>query len=198
MSEFAAVVGRPTPLVIDGVSKTYRQGDSEIRALDHVSLTVGAGEIVAILGNNGAGKSTLMSITAGLIGADDGTVTVEGERVTDHGGRPSHHLGLAPQDEAVYPLLSARKNLEYFGRLSGLRGAELAARVDEVAGHLLLRDHLDRKASTLSGGQRRRLQQSLRGASDRSRKHHRHGRFRPPCNTTRSGRNQLRVSCHDE
>lgn len=161
MSEFAAVVGRPTPLVIDGVSKTYRQGDSEIRALDHVSLTVGAGEIVAILGNNGAGKSTLMSITAGLIGADDGTVTVEGERVTDHGGRPSHHLGLAPQDEAVYPLLSARKNLEYFGRLSGLRGAELAARVDEVAGHLLLRDHLDRKASTLSGGQRRRLHTGL-------------------------------------
>jgi ABC-type sugar transport system ATPase subunit len=72
VSEFAAVAGRPTPLVIDGVSKTYRQGDSEIRALDHVSLAVGAGEIVALLGHNGAGKSTTIHVLTGLATAAAG------------------------------------------------------------------------------------------------------------------------------
>jgi ABC-2 type transport system ATP-binding protein len=149
------------PLVVDGVSKTYRSGDREIRALDRVSLSVDAGEIVALLGNNGAGKSTLMSIVGGLVGADSGRVTVEGECVTDGGGRPSDQLGLAPQEEALYPTLTVRKNLTYFGRLAGLKGAERAARVDEVSGHLMLRDHLDRRAGTLSGGQRRRLHTGL-------------------------------------
>jgi len=148
-------------LVVDDVSKTYRQGGRELRALDHVSFQVAAGEIVALLGNNGAGKSTLMSIIAGLIPADGGAVLVEGECVTDHGGRPSDQLGIAPQEEAVYPTLTVRRNLRYFGRLSGLKGDELDRRIEEVAGHLLLRDQLDRRADTLSGGQRRRLHTGL-------------------------------------
>jgi ABC-2 type transport system ATP-binding protein len=153
--------GAGPPLVIDDVSKTYTQGGREIRALDHISLHVDAGEIVALLGNNGAGKTTLMSIAAGLIATDGGSVLVEGECVTEHGGRPSDQLGLAPQDEALFPSLTVRQNLAYFGRLSGLKRNELAKRVDDVAGHLLLQDQLDRRASTLSGGQRRRLHTGL-------------------------------------
>jgi ABC-2 type transport system ATP-binding protein len=148
-------------LVVDSISKTYLQGDHEVRALDHVSLQVASGEVVALLGNNGAGKSTLMSIIAGLVPTDGGSVLVQGECVTDHGGRPSAQLGLAPQEEALYPSLTVGRNLRYFGRLSGLRGAELDSRVNEVAGNLLLREHLDRRASTLSGGQRRRLHTGL-------------------------------------
>lgn len=154
--------GAPSPpLVVDGISKTFIQGATEVCALDEVSLEVSSGEIVALLGNNGAGKSTLMSIIAGLIPTDAGTVHVEGVCVTDNGGQPSAELGLAPQDEALYPTLSVRQNLHYFGRLSGLSGAELKTRIEEVAGHLLLREQLDRLASTLSGGQRRRLHTGL-------------------------------------
>jgi len=148
-------------MAVDSVTKTYRRGKSEVQALRGVSLAVHAGEIVALLGNNGAGKSTVMGIAAGLVAADSGRVTVEGQCVTDGGGRPSRHLGLAPQEEALYPTLTVRRNLTYFGRLSGLKGPELRSRVEEVAGHLMLSDHLDRRAGELSGGQRRRLHTGL-------------------------------------
>lgn len=148
-------------LVVDALSKTYRSPQGPRRALDGVSLSVGAGEVVALVGNNGAGKSTLMSIVAGLLEADSGTATVMGRATTANGGTPSPHLGLAPQSEAVYPTLTVGRNLRYFGELCGLRGAELDARVTAVAASLLLSDLLGRNASELSGGQRRRLHTGL-------------------------------------
>lgn len=148
-------------LEVTRVSKTYRSGATVVRALDDVSVSVGRGEVVALVGNNGAGKSTLMSITAGLLSADSGTVTVMGDETTAGGGKPTRHLGLAPQEEAVYPTLTARANLAYFGTLAGLTGRELDDRVRTVAGELLLGDLLDRKAVELSGGQRRRLHTGL-------------------------------------
>lgn len=148
-------------LQIKSVSKTYRTRSARIRALEDVTLSVDRGEVVALVGNNGAGKSTLMSITAGLLSADVGTVTVMGDETTAGGGTPSPHLGLAPQEEAVYPTLTVRANLAYFGTLAGLRGRLLEDRVEEVAGELLLGDLLGRKAVELSGGQRRRLHTGL-------------------------------------
>lgn len=148
-------------LVVDGLSKTYRTREGSVRALDDVSLSVSAGEVVALVGNNGAGKSTLMSIVAGLLAADSGTATVMGRETTANGGTPSRLLGLAPQEEAVYPTLTVRKNLRYFGSLSGLSGAELDSRVSGVAASLLLADLLDRTTRELSGGQRRRLHTGL-------------------------------------
>ena len=148
-------------LLVEQVRRAYGKGPDLVQALDGVSLSVRHGEVVALLGNNGAGKSTLMSIVAGLIPTDSGRVWVEGECVTDGGGRPSRQVGLAPQEEAVYPTLTVCQNLRYFGRLSGLRGSELADRIDEVARHLSISDLQDRRASTLSGGQRRRLHTGL-------------------------------------
>lgn len=148
------------PLRVAGVSKRYGRA-AGTQALDGVSLEVGAGEVVALLGNNGAGKTTLMSICAGLLSADAGQVFVEGRETTADGGTPSPDLGLAPQDEAVYPTLTTRQNLRYFGRLSGLRGRELDGRTVDVARHLSIDDLLDRKARDLSGGQRRRLHTGL-------------------------------------
>ena len=148
-------------LEVSGLSKAYGSGADRIQALDDVSFDVANGEVVALVGNNGAGKSTLMSISAGLLAADRGTVEAQGHETTRGGGSPTHHLGLAPQEEALYPTLTVRRNLEYFGRLAGLPRARLADRVETVAQELLLGDLLDRSARELSGGQRRRLHTAL-------------------------------------
>jgi ABC-2 type transport system ATP-binding protein len=148
-------------LQLTDLCKTYTSRAGSIRALDGVSLSVELGEVVALVGNNGAGKSTLMSIVAGLLPADSGTATVMGHVTTDNGGTPTHHLGLAPQEEALYPTLTVGQNLQYFGSLAGLRGAALQERSANVASDLLLADLVDRKALELSGGQRRRLHTGL-------------------------------------
>jgi len=148
-------------LVVEGLSKTYGRDGDAVRALDHVSIEVGPGKVVALLGNNGAGKSTLMNIAAGLVRSDEGTVYVGGHEVTAPGAAPSSDLGYAPQEEALYPTLTVDRNLRYFGELAGLRADVLDGRVREVARHLLLDDLLERRAGTLSGGQRRRVHTGL-------------------------------------
>jgi ABC-2 type transport system ATP-binding protein len=151
----------PLALEVSQLSKTFLAGRSDaVRALDDVALNVASGEVVALLGNNGAGKTTLMSICAGLLAPDSGCVTVLGHSVTGT-GRPSLDLGLAPQDEAIYPTVSVRRNLEYFGQLAGLRGQALEDRVASVSRSLLVHSLLDKRAGKLSGGQRRRLHTGL-------------------------------------
>jgi ABC-2 type transport system ATP-binding protein len=132
-----------------------------VRALQSVSLSVDPGQVVALLGNNGAGKSTLMSIAAGLLRADEGRVVVHGHDVDSFPELARGEIGLAPQEDAVYPVFTGRENLAFFGRLAGLRGRGLATKVDEVAQQLLLGDVVDTKASEMSGGQRRRLHTAL-------------------------------------
>lgn len=145
----------------ESLSKRYGRAGETVDALRGVSVAVDHGEIVSLLGNNGAGKSTLMSICAGLIPADEGEVFVEGEKVSSGARAGSPKLGLAPQEEALYPTLTARKNLAYFGRLAGLRGKDLADRVSRVASDLMIGEQLDIQASKMSGGQRRRLHTAI-------------------------------------
>jgi ABC-2 type transport system ATP-binding protein len=148
-------------LQIQRVSKHYRQGGTIIRALESVSMSVEEGQVLAVLGNNGAGKSTLMGITAGLLHPDEGQVLVHGEDVASSTNLTRGAVGLAPQDDAVYPVFTCRENLAFFGRLAGLRGSNLSRKVDEIARRLLLGDVIDTKASEMSGGQRRRLHTAL-------------------------------------
>jgi ABC-2 type transport system ATP-binding protein len=132
-----------------------------VQALDRVSLWVDRGEVVALLGNNGAGKSTLMSIAAGLMRQDSGSIEI-GAEVPQSPSEPSTvRVGLAPQEDAVYPVFTCRQNLEFFGRLAGLRSRRLAKRVAFVADQLLLSDLLEVRAAEMSGGQRRRLHAAL-------------------------------------
>ncbi len=127
-----------------------------VPALEGVGLQVAAGEIVGLLGPNGAGKTSLLSIAVGLRRADAGTVRVGGlDPVRSH--RARSHIGYAPQATGVYPSLSVADNLRLYGRLSGLRGRRLDARVDETGAALDLAELLGRKAEALSGGERRRV-----------------------------------------
>jgi ABC-2 type transport system ATP-binding protein len=126
-------------------------------ALDGVSVEVGEGEVFGLLGPNGAGKTTLISILAGLSPADAGTVTLFGAPFTPADRNRRRLIGLGTQDLSIYPDLTARENLHFFGKLYGLRGAELSGRVAELLGAVGLADRADDRAGTFSGGMKRRL-----------------------------------------
>lgn len=144
-------------LDVQGLSKAY----GSHQALDAVDLEIAAGEIMALLGRNGAGKTTLVSIVAGLRSADSGRVVIDGIDANASPRRAQANLGLAPQETGVYPTLSCRDNLRLFTGLAGLGRREARTAIDELAGSLGLADLLDRRASQLSGGERRRLHTAI-------------------------------------
>lgn len=144
-------------LKVREVHKSY----GPIKALNGVDIDVDRGEIVALLGQNGAGKSTLVSVIAGLCKPDQGSVWLNGIDASAHPNLARTQLGLAPQETGVFPILSVRDNLCFFGELGGLRKRDLKRRIDEVAGAFSLDDLLDRRAQDLSGGEVRRLHTAM-------------------------------------
>jgi ABC-2 type transport system ATP-binding protein len=126
-------------------------------AVDGVGFTVAPGEAYGLLGPNGAGKTTTISMICGLLARDAGEVTVDGKRLdTDTTGAKSA-IGYVPQDLAIYPDLTARENLRFFGRLYGLGGDGLDARVGGVLETVGLADRADERTDRFSGGMKRRL-----------------------------------------
>jgi ABC-2 type transport system ATP-binding protein len=144
----------PHPILeIDDLRKRY----GGTPALAGISLTVNAGELFGLLGPNGAGKTTLLSIVSGLIDADGGTVRLDGRRFT-RGDRDLRRLvGIGTQDLAIYPDLTARENVRFFGDLYGLEKRQLANRTEELLTAVGLHDRADHRAGTFSGGMKRRL-----------------------------------------
>lgn len=128
-----------------------------LTALDGVTLDVVAGEFFGLLGPNGAGKSTLMSLVAGLRRPDSGTLSLDGAVISTASSTTRHALGYVPQAIALYEDLSAEQNLQIFGRLYGLRGAELRTRVDEALEAVQLTDRRRDAVKNFSGGMQRRL-----------------------------------------
>jgi ABC-2 type transport system ATP-binding protein len=144
-----------TTYAIDVLDLYKDYGD--LHALQGVTLHAEAGEVLALLGPNGAGKSTLISILAGLLEPTRGTAAVMGHSVTGDSQAARASLGVVPQDIALYPDLSARENLLFWGRMYGLRGAPLRARVDEVLELTGLTDRQRDRVSKYSGGMKRRV-----------------------------------------
>jgi ABC-2 type transport system ATP-binding protein len=140
---------------LSSVSKTYRGANTP--ALDRVTLSVKKGSFFGLLGPNGAGKTTLLSILCTLIRPDSGEVFIAGSPLEDGLAAIKGILGYVPQDIALYPTLTARENMSFFGSLHGLRGAALAREVDRCLGIADIRDLADRQVRTYSGGLKRRL-----------------------------------------
>jgi linearmycin/streptolysin S transport system ATP-binding protein len=124
-------------------------------ALDGATLSLRAGEMLALLGPNGAGKTTLIRAIAGRLQLDAGEILLFGRRLS--GRRTAPELGIVPQELAVYPLLTARENLDAFGRLQGLAGADLKKQVQWALAATALQDRADEPVKGFSGGMRRRL-----------------------------------------
>ena len=126
-------------------------------ALDGVSFFVEAGELFGLVGPNGAGKTTLIKIACGLSDADAGDVKLFGQRLTRANRDLRRLVGIGTQDLSIYPDLSARENLRFFGKLYDLAGKELEARIENVLGAVGLTDRANDRAGTFSGGMKRRL-----------------------------------------
>ncbi|MGZ8562968.1 MAG: ATP-binding cassette domain-containing protein [Candidatus Limnocylindria bacterium] len=126
-------------------------------AVDGVGFTIGPSETYGLLGPNGAGKTTTISMICGLLVRDGGTVLVDGKPLDVNAVAAKAAVGYVPQDLAIYPELTARENLRFFGQLYGLGGAELRSRMDEVLEIIGLADRADERTDGFSGGMKRRL-----------------------------------------
>ena len=136
-----------------GLKKSF----GDIHAVRGVSFHIESGETYGLLGPNGAGKTTSISMVSGLLARDGGEVSLDGASMTTSSLAPKRDIGLVPQDLAVYPDLTARENLRFFGRLYSMPKAELSRRIDEVLETIGLADRADDRASEYSGGMKRRL-----------------------------------------
>jgi len=129
----------------------------EVRALDGVSFDVAEGEIFGLLGPNGAGKTTLLSIVSCLLEPTAGEARIRGRVVRRSDRDLRRHIGIVPQELAIYGELSARENLVFFGGLYSMHGADLEGSVDEILRAIGLEDRGRQRAGTFSGGMKRRL-----------------------------------------
>jgi ABC-2 type transport system ATP-binding protein len=143
----------PPILEVTDVRKSY----GPVEALRGVSLRVEEGEMFGLLGPNGAGKTTLLNVLACLADPSAGSVRLFGRPLDRRDFEARRRIGIATQDVSLYPELTARENLEFFGRLYGFRGSALATRVDEVLAFTALTDRAGDRVGTYSGGMKRRL-----------------------------------------
>ncbi|GAE26651.1 methionine ABC transporter ATP-binding protein [Halalkalibacter wakoensis JCM 9140] len=126
-------------------------------AVDGVNLYLDKGESVGLLGPNGAGKSTTISMISSLIKPTSGDVKLKGQSVLKDPGIIRSVLGVVPQEIALYEELTAYENLKFFGRLYGLKGKELEAKIQEVLEIVGLKERQKEIVKTYSGGMQRRV-----------------------------------------
>jgi ABC-2 type transport system ATP-binding protein len=144
--------GAPT-LIVSGLSKAF----GELQAVVDLSFEVAPGETFGLLGPNGAGKTTTISMICGLLDPDAGSVTIEGIPIRPGSTTGRELIGYVPQELALYPDISGRDNLAFFGRLYGLRGAAARDRIDDVLEVVGLTERGGDKVEHYSGGMQRRL-----------------------------------------
>ena len=140
---------------IQSLSKTFKGADSP--AVNGISLSINKNEIFGLLGPNGAGKTTTISILCGLFPPTHGIVTIDGKDLSASGEHIKQIIGVVPQDIALYPMLSARENLSFYGAMYGLTGKSLKDKIELWLNNFGLTDSANNRLSTYSGGMKRRV-----------------------------------------
>lgn len=146
-----------TPIIsVTGLKKQFNPPDGII-AVKGISFEIMQGEIFSLLGPNGAGKTTTINMINGLLTPTAGDVIVGGHSITDDALAVKKLLGVVPQELAIYPTLTARQNLAFFGKMFGLGGKLLKDRIAEVLEFTGLADRADDPVNEYSGGMKRRV-----------------------------------------
>ncbi|RYJ43754.1 ABC transporter ATP-binding protein [Flavobacterium beibuense] len=140
---------------IQSLSKKYKNAD--VYSVNNLSLQINKGEIFGLLGPNGAGKTTLISMLCGLIKPTSGDFTINGYKYSNDAHAIKKIMGVVPQEYALYPTLTARENLMYFGNMYGLKGKALKQKINDSLDYLGLLKFADKKIDTFSGGMKRRI-----------------------------------------
>jgi ABC-2 type transport system ATP-binding protein len=151
-----------SPLILEAqnLKKRYpptAEHKDGLLAVKGITLSLMRGEVLGLLGPNGAGKTTTISMMSGLLTPSEGDVQINGHSIRKEPLICKQAFGVVPQDIALYPTLSARANLEFFGRMYGLRGKTLQARVDHVLELITLTDRQKDQVGSFSGGMKRRV-----------------------------------------
>jgi ABC-2 type transport system ATP-binding protein len=144
---------RPIALHVAGLGKRYGAAEAVVQ----LSFDIFEGEVFGLLGPNGAGKTTTTSMLATERRPSAGDATLFGYSICKEPKAVRRMIGVAPQEVALYPTLSAAENLRFFGRVHGVRRKELERRIDELLGLVGLEAHRDAVVATFSGGMQRRL-----------------------------------------
>ncbi len=126
----------------------------EVRALKGVSFQAPDGRITGLLGPNGAGKTTTLRILYTVLKADRGQARVDGYEVSEDPLEVQKRIGVLPDSKGLYPRLTARENVRYYGNLKGLAGSRLEEQIDRLIELLEMHDFADRQAEGFSTGQR--------------------------------------------
>ncbi len=140
-------------LDVRDLHKSYRSNE----AVRGISFHISKGEIFGLLGPNGAGKTTTISMVSGLTLPTSGHIFIEGMELEANTNKVKARVGLVPQELALYPTLSARENLVFFGQIYRLHGKHLMQRVDAVLEMVQLVDRANEPVKTFSGGMKRRI-----------------------------------------
>ncbi len=138
---------------VEAVAKRF----GTVEALKGVSFTARNGRITGLLGPNGAGKSTCLRILYTVFKPDSGEATIDGTDVVAEPIAARRKLGVLPHNAGLYPQLSARENIAYFGELQGLSPPELEPRVEELLVRLELTEIANRRAKSFSQGERTKV-----------------------------------------
>ncbi len=138
---------------ISNLSKNF----GDIRAVDNLSFSAKAGEIIALLGPNGAGKSTLMNMITGYLAPTSGQIEILGRSISDAPLAAKNIIGFLPEGAPLYPDLSVRNFLNYMAELRGFSAADKKKRIEEIAALANIDTVMEQKIETLSKGYLRRV-----------------------------------------
>jgi sodium transport system ATP-binding protein len=135
---------------VEGLSKSF----GKVKAVQNVSFSASNGQITGLLGPNGAGKSTTLRMLYTLLKPDHGTAQIDGFEVTKAPLEVQAHIGVLSDAQGLYPRLTTRENIRYFGHLHGLRGEALERQIDQLLVMLDMQSIADRKTEGFSTGER--------------------------------------------